>query len=321
MIRRFIFFPIAQAQTFVAAVGVASNILAGIATQPAPAQAEDKCVVARQGGPCKFSRDNRAFEGTPAQQARCLLRELKVGGTVGRPMTQLPAPLDKLIGTPTTVRPAEVAAYAERCRIPAAELGSAYKTEARAADAPAARYFVLHDTALALFRGKTPTSFDMDTINSAVWPYNARPKWSYFEDKISFMVNRAGSSTPFVPLNDARPKDAMRLEVCFPEVKPLFIHVEHVMPRSTPAKKPNDSYFPVTPTPAYTDAQMQRSALLYIVSSVWAGRWLIPAFHAHIDGALRRDDPQGFNVAAWSAAVARAVDDISKGTSVSCPKT
>jgi len=64
------------------------------------------------------------------------------------------------------------------------------------------------------------------------------------------------------------------------------------------------------PTPGFTSAQYQRLALLYTIASVRAGAWLIPAFHAVIDGDIRggHDDPQNFEVEAF----ARALDGVTE---------
>jgi hypothetical protein len=47
--------------------------------------------------------------------------------------------------------------------------------------------------------------------------------------------------------------------------------------------------------------------LLYVVASIRRGRWLIPAFHAVLDGyfAQGHDDPQKFDMRAFSRAVKR----------------
>ena len=44
--------------------------------------------------------------------------------------------------------------------------------------------------------------------------------------------------------------------------------------------------------------QYERLALLYIIASVRAGHWLIPAFHAAIDGHIPNghDDPLNFDI-------------------------
>ena len=56
------------------------------------------------------------------------------------------------------------------------------------------------------------------------------------------------------------------------------------------------------PVPGFTPAQYDALALVYVVASVRAGRWLIPAFHAVIDEGIRNkhDDPQNFELQAFA---------------------
>ena len=53
-----------------------------------------------------------------------------------------------------------------------------------------------------------------------------------------------------------------------------------------------------SPDPPFTPAQYDRLALLYVIASVRADRWLIPAFHAAIDAQIPNghDDPLNFNI-------------------------
>ena len=81
------------------------------------------------------------------------------------------------------------------------------------------------------------------------------------------------------------------------ELKGLFLHNEMIQPRrSAPGRgRRNDAR---SPDPAFTAAQYDRLALLYVIASVRAERWLIPAFHAAIDAQIANghDDPLNFDV-------------------------
>jgi hypothetical protein len=50
--------------------------------------------------PCRFSDTNLKFEGTPIEQARCLLRTVRVLGNVNDEPATLPAFLEEIIGQP-----------------------------------------------------------------------------------------------------------------------------------------------------------------------------------------------------------------------------
>jgi len=47
---------------------------------------------------------------------------------------------------------------------------------------------------------------------------------------------------------------------------------------------------------------LERLAFIYVVASVRAGKWLIPAFHSSLDLGFpdRHDDPQNFNLQDWA---------------------
>ena len=90
------------------------------------------------------------------------------------------------------------------------------------------------------------------------------------------------------------------------DLKGLFLHVEMVQPRrSQPGRgRSNDAQ---APTPGFTDIQYDRLALIYMIASVRAGRWLIPAFHIAIDSGIRggHDDPQNFEIEAFAGGIER----------------
>jgi hypothetical protein len=64
-----------------------------------------------------------------------------------------------------------------------------------------------------------------------------------------------------------------------------------------------------TPDPSFTTVQYKRLALLYIIASVRAGHWLIPAFHAAIDGHIPNghDDPLNFDINSFAAGLEKVM--------------
>jgi hypothetical protein len=83
-------------------------------------------------------------------------------------------------------------------------------------------------------------------------------------------------------------------------LKGLFLHVELIQPRRSAGRGwRNDAQ---TPDPAFTAAQYDRLALLYVVASVRAEHWLVPAFHAALDADIPNghDDPLNFDVASFA---------------------
>ena len=76
------------------------------------------------------------------------------------------------------------------------------------------------------------------------------------------------------------------------------------------------------PDPGFSDAQYDRLALIYVIASVRAERWLIPAFHAAIDSGIRggHDDPQNFDVDAFGWSIDRLVRRLQLATPTAEPQ-
>jgi hypothetical protein len=93
----------------------------------------------------------------------------------------------------------------------------------------------------------------------------------------------------------------------------LFAHVENVQPRIKPA----GSWAWIAPEPGFSPAQEKRLALAYVVASLRAGRWLIPAYHFNIDQGLPdvHDDPQNADLGRWVGVVEAVVAEIAKAGS------
>jgi hypothetical protein len=166
-----------------------------------------------------------------------------------------------------------------------------------------ASYFVIHDTSSPEF--ENVTSFPAQ-INDPAWSGNriAAPGWRDTSMRVNAIVNRAGASRTFIDYADSHPKVGMKLENCIPAAAGLFIQVENIQPRI----KPRNSWGHIAPEPGFTDAQLNRLALLYVSARVRSGTWLIAAFHFNIDsqsncGGHAHDDPQNFDLAKWSAQI------------------
>jgi hypothetical protein len=269
-------------------------------------------VTAQQGreGLCGFDAATRSFRGSPAGQAECLTRAVKRGAEIGAPT--LPAFLGERVGRPTGVSRTRLAAYLAELGVDPARLGGPI------ADPVPARYFIIHDTSmpncseedfsarLCPARGIMPP--DRDTAAwAAVAAFFGHPK--PFPDRLAHVfTDRVGDSVTEVPFSEHI--TTTKFEGCSdPEAKRgLFLGIENIQPRiglpAVPAagKRANDL---VAPVPGFAPAQYRRLALLYVAASVRQGRWLVPAFHAVIDSlyADGHDDPQNFDMRAFSAAV------------------
>ena len=98
-------------------------------------------------------------------------------------------------------------------------------------------------------------------------------------------------------------------------LKGLFLHVELIQPRRAAAPRPPQRRANAQPRLSPT-AQYDRLALLYVIASVRAGRWLIPAFHAALDADIPNghDDPLNFDLKALPRASRRWSRNCSRPT-------
>lgn len=264
-------------------------------------------------GLCGFDPVRRSFAGGPAEQAACLLRTVKEGGNLGA--ASLPSELAGLVGKPTDLPVEAVRAFLARSGIAEAEVGGPV------VGGVGAGYFIIHDTSAPNCsepgvparscpqRGEFPPDRD-----DAGWVENSTFNgYATNGKKVAHaMTNRAGRSMTMVDF--ARHIPTTKFESCADASRKvgLFIGVENVQPRigrpavPAPGRRANDL---VAPTPGFSPSQYDRLALLYVVASVRHGAWLIPAYHAVLDQiyADGHDDPQHFEIAAFSAAVQRVV--------------
>ncbi|MDT5063686.1 MAG: hypothetical protein QOH63_4145 [Acidobacteriota bacterium] len=259
-----------------------------------------------QDTPCAFDDTSLSYTGTPQEQARCLMRPVLKGGHLGAPFKKLPAPLDKLIGKPLSVEKAALERYLAEHKISEADIGGSLSDPVSPANpieanAPRARYFVIHDVSTPNY---LEAPFPPD-INEATWVWNDLSRKWVGKKVTHVYINRLGASVTAVDFKTQLPdpnhgtkfaRDHLRNKG-----KGLYLHVELVQPRRRdPQGSPgNDA---IAPMPGFTDTQLERLALVYIAASVRSGGWLIPAFHAAVDVGIpdAHDDPQNFDTTRWA---------------------
>src|SRR5262245_18995438 len=100
---------------------------------------------------CRFNHQTFSFEGTPVNQARCLLRKVLPLGNVSNTPAVLPTVLENMIGRPCDITRAQLSAYLVGHGITEASIGGELNqpvshTNGSAAPETDARYFVIHDT-------------------------------------------------------------------------------------------------------------------------------------------------------------------------------
>lgn len=239
---------------------------------------------------CPFDEAKFEFAGTPLEQAKCLLRPVSEFGHLGQPLPQLPAPLENLIGQPFKLDKAVLQQYLNARKIDDASIGGAITNVLRA------KYFVIHDTS-------TPNYHDQpfpDNINEPDWRFNNLTRWQS-NAVAHFFVNRLGQSLAGHPLTKPWRATQFEMKVLKEKSRGLFVHTELVQPRHADAHgfTGNDG---IAPVPGFTEAQLDRLALLYVVASAEHGQWMVPAYHATLDAGIpnAHDDPQNFDLNLWA---------------------
>jgi hypothetical protein len=253
-------------------------------------------------GACNFDRSTLSFEGTPVEQALCLLRPVAKWGHVGSTLNNLPPTLAGKIGKPVDVSAATLRKHLDALRLVPASVGGSL-------DVPISRvrYFVIHDTSAPWFGDEPfPANIDSDPGLNNLSRY-ARP------DAVAHLfINRKGDSLQGHDLSTPWRATKLETTVIGISAKGLFLHVELVQPRRRDASggPKNDA---IAPTPGFTDAQYERLALAYVICSVRTGTWLVPSFHATLDEGLpdAHDDPQNFDLARFDTAVSRLLEALS----------
>jgi APA family basic amino acid/polyamine antiporter len=262
------------------------------------------------GMPCPFDTNKMEFAGTPVEQARFLLRPVRRGGDLGRPLKKLPEPLENLIGQPVKITREALRAYLEKHGIAESDLGGPITNKLRA------KYFIIHDTSTPNYR---TNAFPSD-INQTSWRLNNLDIWKKHPAAHIF-VSRTGQSKTFHEF--VVPWRATKFEskvLTTNQSRGLFIHIENTLPRrSDPARHPgNDA---IAPQPGFTEPMLDRLALLYLTASLEHGQWMVPAFHATIDAGLydAHDDPQNFDLTEWAKRLGVLIEQIRQGETPSSP--
>ncbi len=260
-------------------------------------------IILRDMGRCNFDPSSLSFHGDPTEQAKCLMRGMDATRNLGPMLTTLPAALASRIGRDTGLPTREaLSAFLSKQNLEWDFAAHLWQPLSRANDndpnAPMARYFVIHDTSGPSF-GRRPFPYDLDVnakINNLA-NFKCPDGWG----KAHVVVNRLGAMLLnhelSVPWRETKFERAVNFDGA---LKGLFIHVEMIQPRrSAGRRRHNDAQ---TPVPSFTAAQYQRLALLYVIASVRAGHWLVPAFHAAIDADIRNghDDPLNFDIARFA---------------------
>jgi hypothetical protein len=267
-------------------------------------------IVLKTMGACTFDPDSLSFQGEPLEQALCLMRGMDATRNLAPPADNLPYPLARRIGETAGLPTREaLSTYLSKQDLEWDFAAYLWQPIARARDndpdAPAARYFVIHDTSGPNYgRRAFPDNINGTSKINNLASFVCSDGWG----KAHVVVNRSGGMLLehdfSIPWRETKFERATNFSGA---LKGLFVHVEMIQPRGSLAGHRGDVR---SPDPAFTMAQYDRLALLYTIASVRAERWLIPAFHAAIDAGIRNghDDPMNFDIESFSNSLERLVE-------------
>jgi hypothetical protein len=265
-------------------------------------------------GVCTFDPVALSFAGTPLEQAECLMRGMDASRNLAPKRASLPETLATRIGTDTGLPSREeLSTFLSKENLEWNFAAYLWQPVSHAddndPDAPTARYFVIHDTSGPNF-GHRPFPDDIDGASQI----NNLKNFVCTDGlgRAHVVVNRTGDMLVdhelAIPWRETKFEQALNFGSA---LKGLFLHFELIQPRRSAHGhgSHNDAQ---APDPAFTTAQYDRLALLYVVASVRAGHWLIPAFHAAIDAGIHNshDDPMDFDIDSFANSLALIIEKL-----------
>ena len=277
---------------------IVASVLAPLA---APALAEPV-------GLCRFDVASLTFAGTPLDQARCLLRKVRLfGETEEQPLPSVLAGLLASDGAPSPDQTeAAIAAFPEPYRSYAIE-HRARPASQTAAGLPLA-YFVIHDTSTPFYgTERFPRHLDRDPKINDFTPYM---DGTFAAEPVAHIfLSRFGQIWAGHDFSEGWRATKLEVQIAGVPARGRFTHIEVVQPRRF---VPGSDSLQRThgPRPGFSDEQYRQLAALYVYASARAGRWLIPAFHATIDAGIPdgHDDPQNFELEKFGKALGRLIN-------------
>jgi hypothetical protein len=243
-------------------------------------------------GTCGFNTQTSRYAGTVEQTAACLLRKVRAHGS-GSDAQQIPSWLGQRMSHPVSFTLPQLQAFLQRENIPSTAVSGRMAT----GDAQHARYFVIHDTSSPTI--ETSGTVFPPNINDATYAGNSLRASTRLRQQVNLLITRDGRSLALTDWAASRAIGATKLENRAGVQRRVFVHVENIQPRI----EPPGSWGWRAPVPGFGPAQERRLALAYMVASLRAGRWLIPAFHFNVDQGVgeAHDDPQNFDLNAWAS--------------------
>ncbi|EJL62760.1 hypothetical protein PMI10_02717 [Flavobacterium sp. CF136] len=257
-----------------------------------------------------FDKTKMEYRGSKADQAKLLLRTVKIWGKIEKKEPHIDQAFLNLLENKPELNKEKLKEYLQKNSIVDNEICGAVDRDISSILLDGrkvyAKYFVIHDMSTPAYANSFPTN-----INDSSWSRNNLNSWNWSKGKepAHAIITRTGLSKT---LNDfEKGWRATKFEInkgisC----RGLFVHIELLQPRVYPPGTAVSA--PVAPVPGFTDLQYKRLALLYVCAGVRKGEWLVPAFHVNIDEGQKdgHDDPQNFELSKFTNEVISLVKHI-----------
>ena len=256
-----------------------------------------------------FNTQTQSFEGTPVEQAKYLLAPVKKYAKIGENLVALPPILEQLLSGNFMIDKQKLKVYLSNNQISEENIGGSLDDMvSKTQKGSLAKYFVIHDTSTPNY-GQLQIPSNIDSANwkpSLLKSYKNAPKKS-----AHIFIDRVGNSITQNNLNIPWRATKLELKTIGVASRGLFLHIESIQPRKADPNKANDA---IAPMPGFSQTQLKRLALVYIVASMRRGQWLIPTYHAVLDNGLSdgHDDPQNFNLNEWGSILSTLIENINQ---------
>ncbi|MNQ95043.1 hypothetical protein D3C85_1105840 [compost metagenome] len=260
----------------------------------------------------QFDKTKMEFKGSKADQAKLLLRTVKMWGKIEQKVPSIDTVFLNFLNNEPEISKEKLRFYLKKHSISDNEICGSIDSDISNimlnGKKVFAKYFVIHDVSTPAFLDKFPVN-----INESTWSKNKLNSWNWPKGKepAHGLITRTGLSKT---LNDfEKGWRATKFENNIGvSCRGLFLHVELLQPRVYPPG--TEVSAPVAPTPGFTNLQYKRLALLYVCAGIRKDEWLIPAFHVNIDEGLKdgHDDPQNFELSQFTDEVLSLVTQIKK---------
>ncbi|MDR7342173.1 hypothetical protein J2X14_000561 [Pantoea alhagi] len=255
--------------------------------------------------PCKFNDRQGEYEEDKAEQLTCLLRKTDGAAYIFKKQA-IPQGLVSLVKKQRVdFSEGQLKKYLANNNVNEKDIGGDIATPLN----KKTKYIVIHDTStpVALQNNEFPSDINDEWSGNKLSAYGKSA-----ENNAHVFINRPGQSKTSIDFSTFYRTTKFENEKIGRRY--VFISVELIQPRATLPTQSGIANDYRSPVPGFTDAQLERLAIVYLAGSYRAGKYLLPAFHSVIDIPFKKgghNDPLNFDLAKWSGLIDKVNNEIS----------